>query len=149
MPLCRLVDTDTDGVLKIRRMSHEAVRHLNENVTEGRQWIQGLSDSGGQPLKSLHHVLRSLDTDGFSDWSINIIEQYLEFEAKQRVGHREHFHRAKDNLRKVMREMSEADRQAVHAFIRTVCGQSFHAGNTAGHHGAIGDERAGCSWRCG
>ena len=137
MPLYRLVDTDTEEVLKIRRMSHEAARHLNESVTESRQWIRGLSDDGVKPIKSLHQVLRSLDTEGFSDRSINIIEQYLDFEAKRRVGQREHFHRAKDNFRKVMREMSEADKRAVHAFIRTICGHSFHAGIQLGISGQL------------
>lgn len=47
MLLYRLVNADTEEVLKIRRMSHETARHLNE----------GVEDEEVRPVRSLHQVL--------------------------------------------------------------------------------------------
>lgn len=128
MPLYRLVNEDTEEVLKIRRMSHETARHLSEGVEEGREWRRGLSDEKVRPVRSLHQVLRGLDTEGFNSHSINVIERYLDQEASELSEGRRRYHSVRDRFRNVMKTVSPEQKQAIHAFISLQCSHSFRAG---------------------
>ena len=128
MPLYRLVDADTEDVLKIRRMSHETARHLNEGMEDGREWRRGLSDEKVRPVRSLHDVLRGLDTEGFNSHSINVIERYLDQEASELSEGRRRYHSVKERFRNGMKTVSPEQKQTIHAFISLQCSHSFRAG---------------------
>ena len=36
----------------------------------------------GNPIKTLHHILRNLDTEGFNEHSLHVIERYLDRELQ-------------------------------------------------------------------
>ena len=56
--------------------------HLDGTLDEGQEWKAGLDGGQGNPIKTLHHILRNLDTEGFNEHSLHVIERYLDRELQ-------------------------------------------------------------------
>ena len=79
MPYYRLVDQETHKSVSVRRMSHEVAALLNSELGDDQQWKRGLEDEGpsDSPVGTLNKITRSLDTEGFNQHSLQVIERFL------------------------------------------------------------------------
>ena len=143
MPNYRLVDKTTNKVLLIRKMSPEVAEYKNDELAEEglTQWLPGLGDSNTRQIRSLHQVLRSLDTEGFNEHSLHVIENYLDQEAKDKTHAVARYDVKKAEFVEVMRGLlDDRDRQAVNAFIAAQAALSFGAGIRLGLTGHLAGE---------
>ena len=79
MPYYRLVDQETGESVALRRMSHDAANLLNAELGDDQQWKRGLQHekTSSPPIGTLHQITRSLDTEGFNQHSLQVIERFL------------------------------------------------------------------------
>ena len=60
-------------------MSHDAANLLNAELGDDQQWKRGLQHekTSSPPIGTLHQITRSLDTEGFNQHSLQVIERFL------------------------------------------------------------------------
>ena len=129
----RLQDIETREVKQIRDMSYEVANYLNEELLdEGSttRWIKGLGgdEKRSKDVRSLHNLLRNLDTEGFNEYSIHTIERYLDYHAKEKAFQREKYHQVKEEYKQSVFDLDYDTRKAISKFITMQCGHSFQAG---------------------
>lgn len=142
MSLHTLVDKATGKVLSVRDMSPEVAEYLNDeiSVTEHagkREWQRGLGGRKQRQVKSLHHIARTLDTEGFSEYTLHTIEDFLKQEVKDKASRMAQYQETKAQFVEVVRNMHEDDRKAISKFITAQASISFNAGmriGLTGHH---------------
>ena len=142
MPLYRLVDKKTNKVLSVRRMGYETAEYFNKNeVEEGTEWLKGLGETVNyKPTRSLNKLMQDMDTEGFNSHSMNVIESFLDQEAKEKLRDRESYHTAREKYVDVVKDMSFEERRAISRFFKMQCAHSFHAGIQLGLTGRLFEE---------
>ena len=141
MPHYRLVDQETGESVALRRMSHDAANLLNAELGDDQQWKRGLQHekTSSPPIGTLHQITRSLDTEGFNQHSLQVIERFLNHHSFILAKHRQAFRRLKKRFAAFMRPCPENERQMVGRFIAAQCGHSFEAGLRLGMTGCLMD----------
>ena len=141
MPYYRLVNRETGESVALRRMSHDAANLLNAELGDDQQWKRGLDAEGtsSPPIGTLHQITRSLDTEGFNQHSLQVIERFLDRHSYILAKHRQAFRRLKERFSAFMGPCQESDRQMVGRFIAAQCGHSFEAGLRLGITGSLMD----------
>ena len=137
MPWYRKVDTTTGETTGVRHMSYEVARLMNEQETDGVQWQIGLSPGGKPAVGSIVHLFRGLDTEGFNEHSVNVIQQWLDQGVKSKAREREAYHKIRDQFAAFMTDQPIEIRNMVGRFIAKQCGASFKAGLHAGVSAAL------------
>ena len=152
MPWFRLVDMKTNKTLKTRRLDHEVANEWNADLnTDERKWIMGLDRTGRPAVKTLSHILRNLDVEGFDDHSMSTIESWLTQQAKEASYERKRYELRRKRFGKFMREQTPEARRVVGKFMSSQLKHSFEAGIRAGlaaylvkeHEKLFGDNFAG------
>ena len=141
MPYYRLVDQETGESVALRRMSHDAANLLNAELGDDQQWKRGLQHekTSSPPIGTLHQITRSLDTEGFNQHSLQVIERFLNHHSFILAKHRQAFRRLKKRFAAFMRPCPENERQMVGRFIAAQCSHSFEAGLRLGMTGRLMD----------
>ena len=144
MPYYRLVDQFSRKSVSVRRMSHEVAALLNTQLGElgdDQQWKRGLEDEGpsDSPVGTLNKITRSLDTEGFNQHSLQVIERFLNHHSFILEKKRRTFRQLKKRFAEFMRHCPENDRRMVGRFIAAQCGHSFEAGLRLGLTGRLMD----------
>ena len=141
MPYYRLVDQETLKPVSVRRMSHEVAALLNSELGNDQQWKRGMEDEGSSDsaVGTLNKITRSLDTEGFSQHSLQVIERFLNHHSFILEKKRRTFRQLKKRFAEFMRHCPENDRRMVGRFIAAQCGHSFEAGLRLGLTGRLMD----------
>lgn len=126
-----------DGrVNKVRRMTDEVARALNSELDADEwQWCKGLDDDSHQELRSVTPLLRSLDTEGFDEHSLNMITRYLRKKAKLQAKEQKSYDATLEQYRTFMRTQPPEVRQLVGRFMTEQCKRSFNTGLVLGLSG--------------
>ena len=122
-------------------MSHDAANLLNAELGDDQQWKRGLQHekTSSPPIGTLHQITRSLDTEGFNQHSLQVIERFLNHHSFILAKHRQAFRRLKKRFAAFMRPCPENERQMVGRFIAAQCSHSFEAGLRLGMTGRLMD----------
>ena len=136
MPLYRLIDTETQETVKFRTMDHEAAHVLNAELGdagESQRWVRGLNQTGYKPrTKSLTGILRSLDTEGFNEHSVNVVEKWLRQRGKDSRRDNESLSVLRKAFTKIVKPLVAEDRKTVGRFIGKQAARMFEAGVNIG-----------------
>ena len=138
MSYYQLKNPTTGEVKSLRRMDRVSAHFLNKERDDDFKWQPGLDNMesslppGG---KSITPLLRLLDTEGFSEHHVNIIDRWM---RKRKTSRRERS-RALENLTKrfaeFMREQPRSVRKMVGRFMGAHHAQVFEAGLSIGLSG--------------
>lgn len=141
MPLYRLEEIKTKKVRRVRRMSHEVARALNDELAtleDGTRWRRGIQDDKEhKQVNNLAPVFRFLDLEGFGDHHVQEINRFLKREAVEVTKRERSFEAIYKRFRDTVRFLPEEDRKAVGKFISSQCGRSFAAGLRLGMAAAM------------
>ena len=137
MALYRLVNTNTNEILKIQRMGHDAAKYFNQHTPENQEWRKGLDKETHRPVLSLVQIFRTLDVEGLTDNQLNTIKRWARHNRQQATILQEKIQRQEAKFSAVMKNLTDAERQSVGKFISIRAKESFEAGLRLGLAGRL------------
>ena len=135
MPMYRLTDDNDLEVHAVRRISHQVANSLTEARGDGLVWKQGLDPSHQKPVRSLHQIVRSLDTEGFDEHAMNVVNRFMHHRVNHIKRSQDHYEKARKLFAEFMSQHTVEDRKVVGRFMSAQCGRSFEAGLRLGMTG--------------
>ena len=129
MPYYQLVDTVDGTVSEVKHMDYDVANILNQQRTDNKRWFKGLAHkSKKNPVGTLNRVLRTLGTQGFDEYSINTINQWLQRDTNKRIKKQKEVNKINDLFSEFMSQQTLENRKLVGKFISLQAGNTFEAG---------------------
>ena len=127
MALYRLENTETGEIKRLQQLNRDSVKLMKKEPPW--IWKRGLPKSkGNSVVGSLSQVLRLLDCEGFTDYTLNQIQKFTLRDEKQTAARSKTRLEIKRKFSELMRKQSSDHRETVSAFIASQCGISLQAG---------------------
>ena len=127
MALYRLENTETGEVKRLQQLDRDSVKLMESEPPW--VWKRGLPKNVGKSaVGSLHQVLRVLDCEGFTDFTLHQIHKFTLRNEKQTAAQHEARLETKRKFSELMREQPLAHRKTVSDFISSQCTISLLAG---------------------
>ena len=136
MPYYHLKD-EQGNIKALRKMDHEIADIMNNELTDGSKWFRGLGDDSVKNVRSATQILRGLNTEGFNEHSMNVVNNWIATIHKDNVKRMERYKKIKDEYRASVKNLSSKDRQAIGKFLGAETGRSFYAGIMLGLSGRV------------
>ena len=136
MPSYRLINAAGE-VVRVRTLDHDVAQVLNAELTDGSEWVRGLSTAGRPPVGTITRILRTLSTEGFTSESVNEIEDWLNQQVKIAQRDRAETYTLRDKFSAFMKQQPPEIRKLVGKFIGKQVGHGLDAGLRLGLSGRL------------